>query len=136
MKKRVLYFFIIIVFVFFGWQLFKYKQAGGNVIIQIGNLAYSEKTIKLNVLVDSKLVFSDALSNRTSSQYRTFSAKTSFGKHMLTINSPELKIHKNIHFHSIIMKWVYIDLVEDGSIPDGKRYKFIVNTSFLPLAVE
>ena len=138
MKKRLLYFFLLILFLFIGWQLFEYRQSEGNTIIQIGNQVYSKDIIKINFYMDGKIIFSDFLNSKTSSQYKTFPTKTSFGSHKFTINAPELGISKDIAFHSLIMKWVYIDLVEDTSKPsaDMGKFKFLINTSSVPLAVE
>lgn len=121
-----------------GCQLFQYRQSKGNTIIQIGNQVYSNDIVKIKIYIDGKIIFSDFLNSKTSSQYKTVPTKTSFGSHNLTINVPELGISKEIAFHSIIMKWVYIDFVEDLSKSSGDRQKFnfLINTSSFPLSVE
>jgi hypothetical protein len=118
--------------------LFEYRQSGGNTIIQIDNGIYSESTARINIYVDYKVILSDSLNKRTHPRHTTSSIKTSFGRHKLTVNSPELGFSKDYIFHSIIMKWIHISLGKDFSKASGdhNEFRIIIHASSVPLAIE
>lgn len=137
MKKRLLYFFLLILFLFLGWQLFKYRQSGGNTIFWVNNWVHADNTTEINIYVDDKMIAYDSLNERTQPK-APLSIKTSFGRHKLTVDLPKLGFRKDYIFYSIAMKWIYISFGRDFSKPPGdpNEFKIIIQASSVPLAIE